>query len=298
MRSLFRSKHRVTQPFGVNTDYYKKFGLAGHEGIDLVPTGTVWDVLCLADGVVVKDDDIAGEPLQDAYGKFVTVWHPSINKATQYCHLKENYVSLGDKVTYGQKIGLMGSTGNSTGAHVHLNVFDVDAQGVRLNKNNGYLGGIDPQPFLDEEPEKEQPVDQVCMSKSQADDFQRVKDGWNKVREKLNVEDSVTVVIAEVDKLIKYEEKVLQSEKTIAGAKDQIAKLLEDLTAEKERNEKLLLESNKIVDKAEELEKKYQQAVQNSARYLEQIDALKKDLAEPNDGITLIIKGLRKLIGR
>jgi hypothetical protein len=145
MRSLFRSKHKITQDFGVNPDYYKRFGLKAHEGLDLIPTGTVWDVLCLADGVVVKDEDNA---LSGAYGRNVTVWHPKLNKATQYCHLQENYVSLGTVVSEGDKLGLMGKTGNTSGAHVHLNLFETDASGIRQNRDNGFLGGVDPIPFL------------------------------------------------------------------------------------------------------------------------------------------------------
>lgn len=146
MRSPFGSKIKITQKFGVNAEYYAKFGLKGHEGLDCVPTGTNWEVRSLADGVVVNESD---DPRSGAYGIWLTVWHPTIKKATQYCHLKENYIEPGDKVTAGQKIGTMGTTGNSTGPHLHLNVFDVDSNGVRLNKNNGYNGGIDPEPFLD-----------------------------------------------------------------------------------------------------------------------------------------------------
>lgn len=147
MRSLFRSKHRITQEYGVNKDYYSKFGLQGHEGLDLVPTGTDWTVKALADGVVVKDED---NPRSGAYGVYVTLWHPSLKKATQYCHLASNSVSLGQNVKEGETIGVMGSTGNSTGAHVHLNLFQTDDSGVRLNRDNGFLGGINPLPFIEE----------------------------------------------------------------------------------------------------------------------------------------------------
>lgn len=148
MRNLFRSKHRITQEYGVNKDYYSKFGLQGHEGLDLVPTGTDWTIYALEDGVVVKDEDNARS---GAYGVYCTIWHPSIKRATQYCHLEFNLVELGMQVKKGQAIGKMGSTGNSTGPHVHLNLFNVDDNGTRLNKDNGFLGGINPLPFLEEE---------------------------------------------------------------------------------------------------------------------------------------------------
>lgn len=144
----FNSKYKITQAFGVNAADYKKFGLKGHEGIDLIPTGTVLDVFCLADGVVVLDDDEVDSVASDPYGKIVTIWHPTLKLATMYCHLASNTVAKGQQVKKGDKIGVMGSTGNSTGPHLHLNLFQVDDNGVRLNRDNGYNGGIDPLPFL------------------------------------------------------------------------------------------------------------------------------------------------------
>lgn len=154
MRKVFRSEFVVTQHFGARPEYYSKFGLQGHEGIDLIPSGSVWDVHALEDGVVVKDED---NPRSGAYGVYVTIWHPNIRKATQYAHLKENFVSNGDQVKRGQKIGTMGATGNVTGAHLHLNLFNVDSSGFRLDRNNGFLGGINPISFLSEDVDGSQP---------------------------------------------------------------------------------------------------------------------------------------------
>lgn len=153
MRQIFNSPYRITQEFNQRPEYYSSFGLKGHEGIDLVPTGSDWTVKALADGVVVKDDDIAGTPKGDAYGINVTIWHQKLNRATMYCHLTENYVSLNQNVKAGENIGKMGATGNTSGAHVHLNLFVTDSNGIRQNKDNGYLGGIDPKPFLEEDSE-------------------------------------------------------------------------------------------------------------------------------------------------
>lgn len=147
MRKLFRSQHRQTQGFGENPQYYGKFGLKGHEGGDYVPTGSDWTVYALEDGIVVKDED---NKKSGAYGVYVTILHPTIKKATQYCHLEYNLVDNGQQVKKGQALGKMGATGNTSGAHVHLNFFNVDDNGVRLNRDNGYLGGTDPLPFLEE----------------------------------------------------------------------------------------------------------------------------------------------------
>lgn len=148
MRSIFNSPYVVTQAFGVNYDYYKQFGLPGHEGIDLIPQDlNDWTVISPeGDGQVVRDID---DPKQGgAYGNTVTIWYPKLKIALQFCHLRSNNLKVGDKVAKHQAIGVMGNTGNTNGAHVHLNLFEVDDNGVRLNKGNGYLGGINPLPFL------------------------------------------------------------------------------------------------------------------------------------------------------
>jgi len=167
MRKVFNSQFKITQEFGVNPDYYKKFGLTAHEGLDLIPTGSVWEVSCLEDGVVVRDEDNARS---GAYGINVTIWHNKVNKATQYCHLSENYVSSGQIVKAGERIGKMGSTGNSSGAHLHLNLFETDDNGVRLNRNNGYFGGINPLPFLQENREI---IAQEIAQPQKADQYKR-----------------------------------------------------------------------------------------------------------------------------
>ncbi len=308
MRSLFRSKHRITQIFGPDhfltingveikaSVYYGKYGLKGHEGLDLVPTGTVWDMLCLADGVVVKDEDNA---MSGVYGNYVTVWHPKLRKATQYCHLKENYVTDGQIVSIGDKLGLMGNSGNTSGAHAHLNLYDVDDNGIRLNKDNGYNGGIDPLPFLQEDVTIPQmPADQILVPKTQLEDFQRVKDGWNKVREKLDVQDSVPVVIAEIDKFLTLEEALRKQENQLTDAQAEANNLRGQIKEEKEKNEQLAKEAFELVQKALDLEKKYTEAVSNNEKALKRITDLEKDLAVPDTGWTLIRKGIEKLLRR
>lgn len=86
--------------------------------------GTV--IVAAADGLVVPDknypDGKAG--WNGGYGGFVLLDHPSGAK-TRYAHLEKVLVDVGDFVRQGQKIGLMGSTGNVhgvTGCHLHFEV--------------------------------------------------------------------------------------------------------------------------------------------------------------------------------
>ena len=254
MRNLFKSKQRITQIFAnkliVNgKEYYKQFGLLGHEGLDLVPTGSVWDVLCLEDGVVVKDIDDA--VLGKGYGKNVTVWHPTIAKATQYCHLASNDVSLGQRVTRGQKIGVMGKTGNTMGTHLHLNLFLVDANGIRLNRNNGFWGGIDPEPFLAEEVVSE-PSTTVPIEKTTFENLVRKATITDKIKEKLKVNDSETVILGELDKLISYEDVIVDKDKKIQQATTKISDLEQEVKKLSEENDHLIDANEVLKNEVEE----------------------------------------------
>ena len=85
-----------------------------HTGLDFAaPTGT--PIMAVANGVVTS----AG--YEGAYGNQTIV---TLEDGTEiwYCHQNEFAVSVGDNVVAGQLIGYVGSTGNTTGPHVHLEV--------------------------------------------------------------------------------------------------------------------------------------------------------------------------------
>ncbi len=114
----------ITQGFGP-TPYAFEAAYAGfphfHTGVDLgVPLGT--PIFAAADGVVVL-----ARPMTDGggnlvgYGNYVVVQHDTGLK-TLYGHLLLIGVKEGDLVKRGQLIGLVGSTGNSTGPHTHFEV--------------------------------------------------------------------------------------------------------------------------------------------------------------------------------
>jgi murein DD-endopeptidase MepM/ murein hydrolase activator NlpD len=92
-----------------------------HTGVDLaVPLGT--PVFAASDGVVVSAapmTDKAGNLV--GYGNYIILLHPAGLK-TLYGHLLSTGVREGDLVKRGQFIGLVGSTGNSTGAHTHFEI--------------------------------------------------------------------------------------------------------------------------------------------------------------------------------
>lgn len=88
-----------------------------HNGIDFADkTGT--PILAAADGKVLA----TGNNGQYAYGKWIAIDHGN-GLVTLYGHLSSQKVSKGESVKRGSVIGLMGSTGYSTGSHVHFTVF-------------------------------------------------------------------------------------------------------------------------------------------------------------------------------
>ena len=103
---------------GYISTYYK----SGHRAIDIpVPYGTT--VVASDGGTVIY----AG--IHSSYGNYVKITH-SNGFVTLYAHLSSISVSYGDKVFQGQEIGKAGSTGYSTGNHVH---FEVIKNGVQVD---------------------------------------------------------------------------------------------------------------------------------------------------------------------
>lgn len=126
--------YQIGQKFGENPAFYKMFGLPGHEGIDfLVILGD--NVFAMADGVVEEADLGANG---DPYGIHVGIKHNIGNLVlhTIYAHLSRLECEVGDVVKMGDKIALSGSTGNSSGPHLHVTV-KVDGY-----QTPGYPAGI------------------------------------------------------------------------------------------------------------------------------------------------------------
>ncbi|MBW1645931.1 MAG: M23 family metallopeptidase [Deltaproteobacteria bacterium] len=99
-----------------------------HKGVDIVNRrGT--PVVATADGRV----KFAG--YNGGYGRMVVIDH-GIGLATKYGHLSKIYVKIGDRVVRGQKIGLVGNSGRSTGPHLH---YEVVVNGQSVNPVNYFV---------------------------------------------------------------------------------------------------------------------------------------------------------------
>ena len=95
-----------------------------HEAIDISGSNIKGkEVIAAGDGEVVKKYYSWG------YGNRIEILHPN-GMITSYSHLNEYLVEVGDTVKEGQAIGIVGSTGNSTGTHLH---FEVIIDGEKVN---------------------------------------------------------------------------------------------------------------------------------------------------------------------
>ena len=103
-----------TDPFKGKKSFHRGLDFAGKPGAD---------VIAVASGVVSRSEKV------DGYGNVVEIKHAN-GYSTLYAHNKENLVKVGDVVNKGETIALLGSTGRSSGPHVH---FEVHRDGKHHN---------------------------------------------------------------------------------------------------------------------------------------------------------------------
>lgn len=112
---------RLTSGYGMR-DHPVLRRRARHKGVDLAaPTGT--PVYATADGVIGRADWFS------SYGLFISIDHGA-ELETRYAHMSKLAVASGDTVKKGDVIGYVGSTGRSTGPHLH---YEVRLDGVAVN---------------------------------------------------------------------------------------------------------------------------------------------------------------------
>ena len=125
---------RVTNWFGSREIDYSQFGIESHDGIDIAaPSGT--PVLAVGDGKVMS---VGNEP--DGFGLFVRVWHAEFGFHSVYAHLSSQRVSVNQMVYQGTPLGAVGSTGNSSGNHLHIS-FRVGSESDYYRVHTGHKWG-------------------------------------------------------------------------------------------------------------------------------------------------------------
>ena len=113
-------------------------GSTNHRGTDIARTGYNSNIYAAKSGTVIVSD------YHKSYGNYVVISHGS-GYTTLYAHMSKRIATVGQYVNQGDVIGITGSTGNSTGPHLH---FEVVENGQRVNPlshgaepKKGYLTG-------------------------------------------------------------------------------------------------------------------------------------------------------------
>ena len=114
-------------------------GSTNHRGTDIGRVGFTSSIYAAKDGTVIKSER------SGSYGEYVVIAHSGSGNTTLYAHMSKRIAQVGQHVKQGDVIGITGSTGNSTGPHLH---FEVVENGSRVNPlshgaepKKGYLSG-------------------------------------------------------------------------------------------------------------------------------------------------------------
>jgi murein DD-endopeptidase MepM/ murein hydrolase activator NlpD len=150
MKSCFYSGMVITQSFGndfkVNGKlYYKSMGINGHDGIDVVPKNkSDIRIFNIHSGIIMM------LTLHPIYGNRISIWNKEKGILEFHNHMANfnKELKVGDTITEETYLGEMGATGKVFGAHNHFAISKADENGIRINRDNGYFGFIDPIPFL------------------------------------------------------------------------------------------------------------------------------------------------------
>ncbi|HHU18955.1 MAG TPA: peptidoglycan DD-metalloendopeptidase family protein [Bacilli bacterium] len=99
-----------------------------HGGIDIGGNAGL-EIRAAADGLVIGTYDSG----TTGFGRYIVIRHEEINMTTLYAHLSSVNVTAGQTVNQGEQIGVMGTTGSSTGVHLHFEVFEGKYGEGRVN---------------------------------------------------------------------------------------------------------------------------------------------------------------------
>jgi uncharacterized protein YraI len=122
---------------------YRTAGRPTHDGVDVAAKKRT-PILAAADGETIvaecnastKNCDVDGSPKVTGCGWYVEIAHAD-QVVTRYCHMiKRPSAKVGDQVAAGQVIGYVGSSGNSSGPHLHFEVHTTAPPATRQNATN------------------------------------------------------------------------------------------------------------------------------------------------------------------
>lgn len=122
----------LTGNFRVTCEYKRKGNWAAgwHTGIDLVGEEKIYSS---CNGKVIKTG------YDKSYGNYIVVKNDTDGRYHWFCHLSKIIIGIGKKVSKTTVIGIMGSTGNSTGKHLHFEI---------RNASNKYADNSNPADYM------------------------------------------------------------------------------------------------------------------------------------------------------
>lgn len=134
---LIKDKFKIISHFGIRYDPVYRNVKKMHEGIDFnCATGT--NVRATGDGIIVEANFS-----NRGYGNEIVIDH-GFGYKTRYAHLSKIIVKKGQKVSRGEIIGKVGSTGKSVGPHLH---YEVRKNGKAINPINFFYLDLSPEEY-------------------------------------------------------------------------------------------------------------------------------------------------------
>ena len=153
----------VTSQFSWRIDPVTLSRCTSHNGLDIAADGDA-NIYSIADGVIFKNE------YNGVYGNHIVIGHGAYNSDTNtyefyslYAHQirLSKLVSVGDKVKAGQKIGNVGSTGYSTGNHLHIEIYKIIDNSIQREDPETYFSNIELKGLTGS---KRYPSEQACLS--------------------------------------------------------------------------------------------------------------------------------------
>lgn len=136
----------VTQPYGIKSNRYCK---GYHTGVDYAARGQDKSVYAVTAGTVIRARFAAGAKGADpsGWGNYVII-RTAASYDLIYAHLASVAVTQGMQIAAGERLGIQGSTGNSTGPHLHFEMRKGDWQLRQDVDPVAYLQGLDQDPGI------------------------------------------------------------------------------------------------------------------------------------------------------
>ena len=191
----FKGKYYITSKFGLRpnpTDSSDK-KLERHNGIDLVAKEDT-NIYAVADGIVTENTS-------DSYGgNYVTIEHDIGDKKyyTVYKHQKElSSLSVGQTISQGDFIGEMGSTGRSTGPHLHFGVYSIENEVKQYINPENLFSKAENYNYVCVNPD-EKPVDSCSLNGAMATYAFEYEKSFNLIRALIE-EDKSRVLMVNYD---------------------------------------------------------------------------------------------------